>query len=151
MKTTTCALVTLVAVGGLTTLPAAAATKPKPITKTYAMQLAPVPNPPMGTSCLDSKLEGVAMHTETVAAKGKGTLTVKVTGFSGDWDITVVDAKSNAVLGVGGGTTTGGGAPATKGTDTAVVKVARATTFKVRTCNFAGTPQATGSYAFTYA
>lgn len=133
-------------------VPAHAATKPKPkpVTKTYSMQLAPAPVPPTGTSCTDPKLERIAMHTESLNVKGAGTLSVKVSGFSGDWDITVVDAADNEVIDVGSGTTTGGGAPATAGVDTVDVKVKRATKFLIRTCNFAGSPTATGTYTFKY-
>jgi hypothetical protein len=145
----------LLVVASLSSAPGHAATKkkakPKPITKTFTMQLLPVPDPPQGTSCTRAELEGVAMHSETVAAKGAGTLFAKASGFSGDWDITVVDAADDSVIDVGSGTSTGGGAPAQNGVDTVTVKVKRATTFTVRYCNFAGTPQATGTYTFTYA
>ena len=140
----------------LASVPAHAATaptskpKPKPLTKTYAMQLLPVPDPPQGTSCVETKLEGTSMHTERVVAKGAGLLAVSVTGFSGDWDITVVDAADGSVIDVGSGTSTGGGVPAQQGTDTVQIKVKRATTFLVHTCNYAGTPSATGKYTFTY-
>jgi hypothetical protein len=131
-------------------VPAHAATKPKPVTKTYAMQLMPVPDPPQGTSCTDTKLEGLSMHTESLKVKAAGTLAVQVSGFSGDWDVTVVDGSDNTVMEVGSGTSTGGGAPSQHGVDTASVKVKRATQFLIRTCNFAGTPQAAGKYTFTY-
>lgn len=152
MRRTLTSAVALLAVAGLAaSVPAdAAKKKPKPIKKTFAMELLPVPDPPSGTSCTRVELENVAMHTEEVAAKGGGRLDAKVTGFTGDWDITVFDKSDGTVLAVGGGTTTGGGAPAQNATDTVTVKVKRATTFLVRYCNFAGTPQATGSYTFTY-
>jgi hypothetical protein len=145
----------LVLVAAVGTTPSHAATKkkprPKPITKTFTMQLAPVPDPPQGTSCTETALEGLSMHSERVQAKGAGTLLAKVSGFSGDWDITVADASDGSVIDVGSGTSTGGGAPAQNGVDTVTVKVKRATTFLVRYCNYAGTPQATGTYTFTYA
>ena len=119
--------------------------------KGSVMQLAPVPDPPQGTSCTRTTLEGVSMHSESVKAKGAGTLFAKVSGFSGDWDITVVDAADNSVIDVGSGTSTGGGAPTQNGVDTVTIKVKRATSFLVRYCNYAGTPQASGTYTFTYA
>src|SRR4051795_9038917 len=99
-------------------VPAHAATKPKPkpVTKTYSMQLAPVPDPPQGTSCVDTKLEGLSMHTESLNVKGAGLLSVQVTGFTGDWDISLVDGSDNTVIDVGSGTSTGGGAPSRNGT-----------------------------------
>jgi hypothetical protein len=146
----TLAVAALVIAVASTPAHAASKPKPKPITKTYSMQLAPVPDPPQGTSCVETKLEGVAMHTEKLTVKRAGTLSVKVSGFAGDWDITVVDGSDNTVMEVGSGTSTGGGAPATNGVDTVDVKVKKATQFLIHTCNFAGTPAATGSYRFTY-
>ena len=144
------AAVALVALAGASHLPAQAAkAKPKPLTRTYAMSLAPVPNPPMGDTCTDPRLEGVAMHTETVKTSGAGTLTAKVNGFAGDWDISITSPEGE-LLGVGDGTTTGGGAPAQKGEDTVALSFKKATTFNVRMCNFAGTPSATGTFTFTY-
>ena len=141
----------LLAAGTVGLVPAhAAPKKPKPIKKSFAMQLAPVPDPPQGTSCTRAELEGVSMHSESVKAKGAGTLVAKVNGFTGDWDITVVDASDDSVIEVGSGTSTGGGVPASKGEDTVTVKVKKATSFVVRYCNFAGSPQANGSYTFTY-
>ena len=146
--------VTAVAVAALAVAPAHAATKkkakPKPITKTFAMQLLPVPDPPQGNSCTRPELEGISIHSETVNAKGAGTLVAKVNGFAGDWDITVFDASDNSVMDIGTGTTTGGGAPATKGEDTVTTKIKKATKLSVRYCNFAGSPQATGTFTFTY-
>jgi hypothetical protein len=148
------AAVALLAASSVALVPAHAATKkkpkPPPIKKSFSMQLAPVPDPPQGTSCTRAELEGISMHSESFKTKGAGTLTAKVNGFAGDWDITVVDGSDNSVMEVGSGTTTGGGAPSTKGEDTVSFKVKKATSFVVRYCNFAGSPQATGSYVFTY-
>jgi hypothetical protein len=148
------ALASVVAASSLAVAPAHAATKkkpkPKPITKTFTMQLLPVPDPPQGTTCTDPRLEGVGMHSERLKTSGPGVLFAKVTGFSGDWDITVTDASDNSVEDVGSGTSTGGGAPAQNGTDTVTIKFKKAADVFVRYCNFAGTPQATGSYRFTY-
>lgn len=123
--------------------------KPKPITKSYTLQLAPIPDPPQGSpSCANKRLEGLSIHTETFKTVGAGTLSAKVTGFAGDWDLTIYDGAGNE-LGVGDGTSTGG-APATAGTDTIVLGFKRASTIVVATCNFAGSPQAKGSYTYTY-
>lgn len=128
--------------------PATAA--PKSLTKTYAMQLLPVPDPPQGTpSCSRRQLEGVSIHSETIKTTGAGTLSVKVSGFSGDWDITVFDGE-HGEEGVGDGTSTGAGAPATAGMDTYVQKFKKAQTIQISICNFAGSPSATGSYTYKY-
>lgn len=114
----------------------------KPITMEYDVQGLPNPQPlPSGTSCLDAEYEGISRTTKTIKTTGKGLLTVTVTKFSGDWDITVMD-KDGAELASGTGTTTGGGAPATDGVDTLELKFKKADTFQVAVCNFAGSPSA---------
>jgi hypothetical protein len=130
--------------------PATAAVKKAPIKKSYDMQLLPMPDPPqsnMGDSCTRPQLEGVSIHTETLKTPGPGTLTVKVNGFSGDWDITVVGPEGTE--GVGSGTSTGGGAPTAAGEDVAVIKFKKAMDLKISICNFAGTPKAHGEYTFS--
>jgi hypothetical protein len=128
---------------------APAMAKGKPITKSYDMQLLPVPDPPSGTpSCARDQLIGVSIHQEKLTTKGPGTLKVKVNGFAGDWDITVYSGDKE-LEGVGDGTSTGGGAPATAGEDTFEMKFKKATTLDIRTCNFAGSPSAHGEYTFT--
>lgn len=129
---------------------AAPKAKPKPITKSYAMQLAPVPDPVQGSpSCARPELEGISIHTETFKTTGPGVLKVSITGFAGDWDITVYDGARNE-LGVGDGTSTGGGAPATAGVETFTMKFKKASTIAIASCNFAGSPNAKGSYTYTY-
>lgn len=127
--------------------PATAAAKKKPVTKSYDMQLLPVPDPPSGTSCTRSELEGISMHTETLKTTGAGTLSVKVNGFSGDWDITVYGP--DGLEGAGTGTSTPN-ASATPGEDTYTQKFKKATSLEIRICNFGGTPSAHGQYTFTY-
>jgi hypothetical protein len=127
---------------------APAMAKGKPITKSYDMQLAPYPNAADANSCSNDSLIGVAIHQEKLTTKGPGTLKVKVNGFAGDWDITVYSGDKE-LEGVGDGTSTGGGAPATAGEDTFEMKFKRATTLDIRTCNFAGSPSAHGEYTFT--
>jgi hypothetical protein len=129
--------------------PAQAAPK-KPVSKTYSMALAPLPVPAQGTpTCLPADgQEGVTKHTETLKVSGPGQLKVEVSGFYGDWDITVFDEKGRAV-GVGSGTSTPGTGTST-GVDKASTKIKKASTLKIVTCNFAGSPSATGKYTFTY-
>ncbi|MBK5308197.1 MAG: hypothetical protein JJD92_16040 [Frankiaceae bacterium] len=128
--------------------PATAAAKKKPVTKSYDMQLLPVPDPPSGTpSCARAELEGLSMHTETLKTTGAGTLSVKVNGFNGDWDITVYGP--DGLEGVGDGTSTPNTSP-TPGEDTYTQKFKKATSLEIRICNFGGTPSAHGQYTFTY-
>jgi len=141
------AVATLAVLAAGASAPAMAGGK-KPITKSYTMQLMPVPDPPAGSpSCARAQLEGISIHTETLKTTGPGTLKVTVNGFGGDWDITVYDA--DGLVGVGDGTSTGGGAPATAGEDVFTQKFKKAAELKISTCNFAGTPNAKGSYTFT--
>ena len=142
------AAVALVAAG--THSPASAKPKKKPpITKSYSMTLPPLPDPlPSGTSCTREAVGSVFFHDEKITTTGAGTLTAEVSGFAGDWDITVFDP--DGVAAIADGTSTGGGAPATAGKDTVVASWKKPTTITVRTCNFAGSPQAKGSYTFTY-
>jgi hypothetical protein len=143
MNTRTLALVaTAGAVAFGAFAPATAATKTKPITIEYDVQGLPNPQPlPSGTSCLEDQYEGISRTTKTIKTTGPGVLSVTLNGFSGDWDITLMD-QDGEELAVGDGTSTGGGAPATNGEDTLVQKFKKASTFKVAVCNFAGTPQA---------
>ena len=129
--------------------PATAASKKKPITKTYDLQLAPVPDPPSGTSCLRDELEGISRHTETIKPTGPGILSVKVNKFSGDWDITLMDSAGDEIA-AGSGTTTGGGAPQQNAEDTLVIKIKKAQELRIAVCNFAGTPTATASFTYKY-
>jgi hypothetical protein len=145
-RVATVAAVAVLAAGAYA--PAMAKAKPKPITKAYDMQLMPVPDPAdtsLGNSCTRAELEGISIHTESFKVPGPGTLSVKVSGFTGDWDITV--SGPDGVEGVGDGTTT----PNTSaGEDTYVQKFKKATQLTIATCNFAGTPAAHGEYKFTY-
>ena len=155
---------TLVVAGGALA-PAVAAGKPKPITASYVAEGVPVPSPLVGdpapedpSSCMNPDLEGVSTTTKTITTKGAGMLVVDLTGFAGDWDITVLDADGE-VLGVGAGTTTGGEVPVVGGgngslgadnTEKLELKLKKAATLKIGVCNYAGGPSANAKYTFTY-
>ena len=148
-KAALAALVIVVATGAFS--PALAA-KRKPHKKTYEMTLLPVPLPAQGTpSCNTPEAEGIGQHTETLKVAASGVLEVKIEKFTGDWDITLFDAKTGATLMTGGPTVTGGGAPEQNATEKLKYKNKKgAKTFRIVSCNFAGTHQATGSYVYTY-
>ena len=152
------ALTLVVAAGGLAPALAAPKAKPKPITESYDLALLPAPFPLAGSgapldgdnSCVSPELEGISTDTRTIKTTGAGSLVVDVSKFAGDWDITITDGKGK-VLGIGSGTTTGD--PSSLGTDLkeqATIKVKKATTFNIAVCNFAGGPQASVTYVFTY-
>lgn len=129
--------------------PANAAPKKKPVTKAYTMQLAPVPDPAQGSpSCARPQLEGVSIHTETLKTTGAGTLKIMVTGFAGDWDISLFDGNHDLIA-VGDGTSTGT-SPSAAGTDILELPFKKAGSYIISTCNFAGSPSAKGSYTYTY-
>ena len=146
-RVATVATVALLAAGAYA--PAIAGPTKAPVKKSYDMQLPPVPNPPSGTpTCADDALVGTAIHSETLKTTGPGTLTVKVNGFYGDWDITVYSGD-HELEGVGDGTSTPNTNPAA-GEDTFTQKFKKPVSLEIRTCNFAGTPQAHGEYTFQY-
>lgn len=152
-KTLPFALVALVAAAGVAT-PALAA-KPKPITESYAVTGAPVPSPaqagvPDPSSCMNPRLEGVSTTTKTIKPTGAGTLAVEVTGFYGDWDITVLDGSGEVVV-EGAGSSTGGGAPSTTtGTETATATFKKGQEIRIAVCNYLGSPNAKAKYTYTY-
>ncbi len=128
----------------------AAPKKPKTITKSYTMQLLPLPLPPSGDTCQPADgAEGVTKHTETLKAPAAGSLVVEIKGFSGDWDITVLNSAGKTMA-TGGPTVTGGGAPAMNATETLKLKLKKAQTVSIVSCNFLGTPDASGKFTFTY-
>lgn len=145
---------TLVVAGGALAPALAAPAKPKPIVMEWSMQHAPMPLPlgaglPTDNSC-DGSFEGLSTTTKTIKATAAGTLEVVLTGFAGDWDITVMDDKGRT-LGIGAGTTTGD--PSSLGddlTEKAVIKVKKAMTLVIGTCNFLGGPTADAKATFTY-
>jgi hypothetical protein len=144
------ALATLALVAAGASAPATAAPKKKPpVKKSYEMQLPPVPSPPQGTpSCADEELVGKTIHSETLKTTGPGTLTVKVNGFYGDWDITVYSGD-HELEGSGDGTTTPNTSTSVS-EDVFTQKFKKPVSLEIRTCNFAGSPSAHGEYTFVY-
>ena len=157
------ALTAIVGAGALAPAVAAPA-KPKPITASYTVEGIPVPSPLLGepveaaNSCTNPDLEGVSTTTRTIKTTGAGQLVVGLTGFAGDWDITVLDGDDE-VIAEGEGTTTGGEVPVvgggngslgTNNTEKASVKLKKAATLKIAVCNYAGGQTANAKYTFTY-
>ena len=135
--------------------PAFAAPKPKPITAEYDVEGIPFPMPVTGNegfganSCEDSRLEGISTTTKAIKTTGAGTLTVDVTKFSGDWDITVMDDKGK-VLGVGAGTATPTALAESNVAEKLVLKTKKGMALKIAVCNFGGSPTAHVKYVFAY-
>ncbi|MBK5308198.1 MAG: hypothetical protein JJD92_16045 [Frankiaceae bacterium] len=127
--------------------PATAAPKPKkkPITKTYDLNLVPLWIEP-SAACANPEFEGVSVDTQSIKPTGPGILSVKVTGFTGDWDVSVKDAEGTEIV-KGSGNDTPNPGP---GEETVEVKFKKAEPLQIAICNFAGTPKATASYTYTY-
>lgn len=125
--------------------PATAAPKKKPITKSYDLVLLPIQGNPNG-ACVTPQLEGISVDTQKISPSGPGFLTVKVTGYYGDWDISVKDAEGGEITKGSGNDTPNPGA----GEETAEVKFKKAEPLQIAICNFAGTPQAHATFTYTY-
>jgi type 1 fimbria pilin len=125
--------------------PATAAPKKKPITKTYDLMLLPVQASPTD-ACATPELEGISVDTQKITPTGPGFLSVKVTGYYGDWDIAVKDAEGTEIAKGSGNDTPNPGA----GTETFEMKFKKAEPLQIAICNFAGTPQGTATYTYTY-
>lgn len=125
--------------------PATAGPKKKPISKTYDLELMPLWTDAMA-ACANPEFEGISVDTQTIKPTGPGFLSVKVTGYTGDWDISVKDASGTEIAKGSGNDTPNAGA----GTETIDLKFKKAEPLQIAICNFLGTPSATASYTYTY-
>lgn len=144
----------LVAAGAA--MPASAAAK-KPITKSVDV-LAPVPDPSnwagqggvAGYSVCAQRIPN-SFQTFEFKAPAVGKLKVTLTGFYGDWDVLVTDAKGTEIT-AGGSSGLSTPAAPSDGDESATTKVKKAgTTYKITACNWAGGPTGKLTYTFTYA
>lgn len=148
--------VAVVAAGSVAPALAAPPKKPKPITQSYAVTGAPIPLPLTGStpveepsSCMNPEFEGLSTTTKTIKTTGAGTLTVDVTGFSGDWDITIMNDKREMVA-AGAGTATPTALTTPGAAEKAVVKYKKASTILIAVCNFLGGPNANVKFTYVY-
>ena len=141
------ALAATVAAGSF--MPANAAKKKKPLKKTYDLQLAPMPDASETVACSGAaRQDGVNTDIEPIKVTGPGVLTVKVTEFSGDWDMNITNT-AGSIVSEGSGTVT----PNTSVdpmTETLKYKSKKAQTLNLVVCNFLGTPTATVTYTYVY-
>ena len=151
MRTSPLVIAGLVAAVGVAS-PASAAPKkkPKPITKTYTAT-APLPDPTnyaqQGYSVCAQNVPQ-SYHTEVFTAPAPGKLAVTLTGFTGDWDLLIMDGAGSE-LATGGASDVG--TPQTPGTESATVKVKKkAAKYSIVACNWAGGSTGTVKYVFTY-
>lgn len=135
----------VVTAGALAPATAAPKKKKAPITKTYSMELLPVWSDPQA-ACSDETFEGISIHTEVIKPTGPGVLTVKTSGHTGDWDISIKDANNDEIV-KGSGNDTPHTGP---GEETAVAKFKKPQEIRIAVCNFAGTPASTATFTYTY-
>ncbi len=146
----------LVAAGAAAPASAATKKKPKPITKTHQATAA-APDP---TNHLNEVQPGYSVcaqrvpqsfQTFTFKAPAIGKLNVKLTGFTGDWDVLILDSKGSEI-GYGGNGELNTPQDPTVGNENTTVKIKKAkTTYSLVACNWAGGNTATLTYTFTYA
>jgi energy-converting hydrogenase Eha subunit A len=144
MNRTAALVVGALAVAAVTAPPALAAPKKKPITKSYDVTAAtpdPTNNVPGGYSVCAQNVPG-SFDKQTFQVPAAGTLSVELSGFQGDWDLLLEDSDDSE-LSYSGGSGVGG----TEATD---VRFKKAQKMSIVACNFAGTPNATVKYTFTY-
>ena len=142
------ALAALVAMG--TMAPAdAAPKKKKPISKTYELTMAPMPDASEASGCESAvRADGRFLDVEEIKVTGAGLLSVKITKFTGDWDMSVYNSAGSAVS-EGSGTSTPNTSTAEM-VETLKYKSKKAQTLYLRVCNFLGSPTATVTYTYTY-
>ena len=148
MRVRSAALIALAASVAAGSFVPANAAKKKPLKKTYSLQLAPMPDASETVACSGAARMDANTDLETIKVTGPGVLTVKVTEFSGDWDMAVLNS-AGAVVSEGGGTVT----PNTSVdpmTETLKYKSKKAQTLTLKICNFLGTPTATVNYTYVY-
>lgn len=127
-----------------------AATK-KPINKSYEATAATpdVTNnlPSARYSVCEMTVPG-SYHEHVFKAPAVGKMKVEMSGFTGDWDILLLDPKGTEIA-MGGASDVG--SPATPAKETMSGKIRKAGSYKIIACNFAGGPTAQVKYTFTYA
>ena len=151
MRTKPLVVVGVIAAVAVSTPATAATKKPKPITKTYTAT-APLPDPSnyaqQGYSVCAQNVPQ-SYHTTTFTAPAPGKLAVKMGGFTGDWDLLIMDGAGTE-LAAGGGSDVG--TPQAAATESATTKVKKkGAKYQIVACNWAGGSTATVTYTFTYA
>lgn len=144
MNRTAALTVAGLAVVAIAAPPALAAPKKKSFTKTYAVT-APAPDPTnyagQGYSVCAQNVPG-SFNKTTIKVPAAGTLAVELSGFEGDWDLLLLDSD-DAELATGGSSSLGG-------SEVADARFKKAQTVSIVACNWAGTPNATVKYTFTF-
>ncbi|MDQ3914821.1 MAG: hypothetical protein M3323_05735 [Actinomycetota bacterium] len=150
------ALVTLLALGmvaSLTAAPALAGKKKKAtktISDTISATAIPFPNLSSSTGTptpgCSAGQEGVHKVTVPLEAPGSGTLTFEMSGFTGDWDLYVIDDAGITIARSDSAQVPDMAPPEEK----IVAPLSKGRTYDLVVCNWAGAPQATADYKFVY-
>ena len=90
-------------------------------------------------------VEGVHKTSYAYKTPGKGTLSVKLHNFEGDWDLFVLSG-SGAVLGASDASQLTGDAPQ----ETISLRLGKGAKIQIVACNWAGGPTADGHYTYKY-
>ena len=136
---------------------AMAAPRKKPITKTY-QATAPTPDPTnyLGTAgaasysvCEQNVPQSFHVHSFTPPALGK--LNVKLSGFTGDWDLLITNSAGQELT-YGGSQGINTPDSPTAGDENVTIKIKKARQkVNIIACNWAGGANGTVKYVFTYA
>jgi hypothetical protein len=144
MNRTAALVVGALAIAAVAAPPALAAPKKKTITKSYDVTAA-MPDPTnfagQGYPVCAQNVPG-SFDKRTIAIPAAGTIEVEVSGFQGDWDLLLEDADDSELA--------EGGSNGLGGSETADVRFKKAQKMSIVACNWAGTPNATVKYTFTY-
>jgi len=129
----------LVSIGGLV-LPASAAPKRKPITKTYTATAAPSG---VGLALFCTGFPTTTdKHREAFVAPAAGKLQVTLTDAVGDWDLFLLDPSGERLV---------ESANLGPGDETFTQKIKKAGAFTILSCNGLGGPTAKVTYTFAFA
>ncbi|HEX2058256.1 MAG TPA: PPC domain-containing protein [Actinomycetota bacterium] len=150
------ALATLIALGlvaSFTAGPAVAAKKKKKVTKTIeeTIDVTAVPFPNYSSSTgtptpgCSAGQEGVHKLTRAFETPGSGTLTLSMSGFTGDWDLYVLDG------GVAVARSDNAQVPDQAPPEEKIeMPLAKGKTYDLVICNWAGAPQASANLKYVY-
>lgn len=128
---------------GASSMPASAAKKKRTVTDEWQVIAAPFPgaedHSDPATEC---GLEDVSYTIHSFSTPGKGTLTTRLSGFEGEWDLYVTD---------GDGTLLGSSVNFMAGPQEEVtLKLPAKAEINIYACNFLGGPTADADLKYTY-
>lgn len=117
---------------------ASSSAAPKPFKGTFDAAATPDPTATAGEVC--QGLTPTSRFEVPLKVPAAGTLKVDLTGFQGDWDLTVENTKGAVIASSAGFIE--------NTTEKISLKLKKAMEVTVVACNFAGTPAASGSYEY---